>query len=402
MGAPRCRVQVVSCGRGTMSFEEIGDEPALGAPGMTSRQRLLAAYQRQPVDRLPLRVWGVHALDEAWVAGRDPSYRPVIEATLAHGDFVGSWGPGQGLFYSAAECPTSTSTDDRGDWVLHRTTVHTPAGDLHWAYQASKSGLPGMQTEFMVKQLADLDCVRSVPYEPLRPDCAGFFAAQTALGERGVVHCVVPNAISMLHELMGSERFAVWSLDERSRLLAMLETFHQRCLDLLRYLLDQGVGPVFTMYGAEYVAPPLHGPRDFHEFSARTDSEMARLIHERGGLLHIHCHGPLGAVLEQFAELGCDCLHPVEPPPMGDVTLAQAVQRIGHRTCLEGNIQIGDLYAGRTEDIVAQVRHNIEVTGCRGYVLSPTASPHTPVLEPLTVRNYLAMIETAVEYGRVE
>ncbi len=368
---------------------------------MTSRERLLAAYQRLPVDRLPVRVWGVHALDEAWVAAQDESYRPVLEATLAHGDFVGNWGPGQGMFYSAAECPADTATEDRGDWVLHRTTVHTPGGDLQWAYQASKSGLPGMQTEFMVKALADLDKVLSLPYEPLRPDCGGFHAAAERLGERGVAHCHLPNAVSLLHELMGSERLAVWSLEHRSRLLEVHEVCHQRCLDLLRWLLDQGVGPVFTLFGAEYVAPPLHGPRDFRDFSTRTDAEMARLIHDRGGLLHIHCHGPVGAVLEQFAELGCDCLHPIEPPPMGDVTLAEAVRRLGHRTCLEGNIQIGDLYAGRTAEVIAQVRHNIEITACRGYILSPTASPHTPVLEPLTVRNYLAMIKTAAEYGRV-
>jgi hypothetical protein len=369
---------------------------------MTSRERLLAAYRRQPVDRLPLRVWGVHALDEAWVASRDPSYRPVIEATLARGDFVGSWGPGHGTFYSATECPLDSISEDRTDWTLTRYTIRTPAGDLQWAFQSSKSGMPGMQTEFVVKEIGDLERVLSVPYEPLRPDCAGFFAAVEALGERGVVHCVIPNAVSMLHGVMGSERFAVWSIEQRPRLLAALAVFHQRCLDLLRHLLARGVGPVFTLYGAEYVAPPLHGPRDFHDFSARPDADMAQLIHGHGGLLHIHCHGPLNAVLEQFAELGCDCVHPVEPPPMGDVTLADAVRRIGHRTCIEGNIQIGDLYAGRTDDLIAQVRRNIEVTGCRGYVLSPTASPHTPVLEPLTVRNYLAMIETAVEYGRVD
>jgi hypothetical protein len=368
---------------------------------MTSRERLLAAYQRQPVDRLPIRVWGVHGLDEEWVAACDPSYRPVIEATLAHGDFVGHWGPSQGTFYSAVECPVDTVTEDRGSWTLGVYTVHTPGGDLRWAFQSSKSGLPGMQTEFMVQEIGDLDKVLSVPYEPLCPDCSGFPAVVAAMGERGVVHCGIPNAVSMVHTLMGSERFALWSLTDRPRLLQVLQVFHERCLDLLRHLLDQGVGPVFGLYGAEYVAPPLHGPRDFWEFSAATDAEMARLIHDRGGLLHIHCHGPLGAVLEQFAELGCDCLHPVEPPPMGDVTLADAVRRIGHRTCIEGNLQIGDIYAGRTADVVAQVKRNIELTGCRGYVLSPTASPYTPTLADLTVRNYLAMIETAAEYGRV-
>jgi hypothetical protein len=37
------------------------------------------------------------------------------------------------------------------------------------------------------------------------------------------------------------------------------------------------------------------------------------------------------------------------------------------------------------------------VTGEQGYILCPTASPHTPVLSELTVRNYLAMIKAGVE-----
>ena len=113
--------------------------------------------------------------------------------------------------------------------------------------------------------------------------------------------------------------------------------------------------------------------------------------------MHIHCHGPLSAVLEDFIEIGANCLHPLEAPPMGDVTLAEAKRRIGHAICLEGNLQIGDIYAGKTADIVAQVKHNIEVTGGRGYILCATASPHTPTLSDLTVKNYLAMIEAAVQ-----
>lgn len=366
---------------------------------MTSRERLLAAYRCQPVDRLPLRVWGMQVWNEEWLATKDESFAPVLEATREHGDFVDSWGAGGGLFYSASTCPSDTQTEDRGEWVRHTITHHTPKGDLTWAYHSSKRGHPGMQMEFMVKDLGDFDKVLSVPDEPLRPDCSGFAAKVEAMGERGVVACGLPNAVTMLHSLMGSERFAIWTIEQRPRMLELLQIFHGRCLDFLRHLLDNGVGPVFTMSGAEYVAPPLHGPRDFHDFSARTDAEMADLIHARGGLLHIHCHGPLNAVLEQFAELGCDCVHPIEPPPMGDVTIEDAYRRIGGRVCIEGNIQIGDIYVGKTADVVAQVKHNIAVTGCRGYVLSPTASPYTPSLEPIAVRNYLAMIETAVEYG---
>lgn len=361
---------------------------------MTSRERLLAAYRLQEVDRVPMHIRGVRPWDEAWVSSRDASYGPLIEAVAEHGDYVDSWGAGGGRFYTVSDAYTAEAyQEDRDDWVANYTIHHTPGGDMRTMHLSSKRGLPGMQMEFMVKSLEDLDKVLSVPYVPARPDCSGFFEKTEKMGERGIVWCALPNAISMVHNIMGSELMAIWSVTERPRILELIRVFHERCLNLLHYLLEQGCGPIFAMSGEEYVTPPMHSPRDFREFVVEPEQELAAAIHAAGKLLHIHCHGPISGVLEDFMALGADCLHPIEPPPMGDVTIDEAKRRIGHRICIEGNIQIGDLYAGDTAELVAQVRHNLDVTGGRGYIVCPTASPHTAVLTDLTVRNYLAMIE---------
>jgi hypothetical protein len=360
---------------------------------MTSRERLLAALRLEPVDRVPLHIRGVRPWDQPWVESRDPSYAPLIAAVAEHGDYIDWWHASAGTFYTATPVPTDGWTEDRDDWVAHYTLTHTPGGDLRTMFLSSKRGLPGMQMEFMVKELDDLDKVLSVPYEPARPDCSGFFTQTAAMGERGLVMCGLPNAISMMHDLMGSERLALWSITERERILDLLWLFHGRCLDCVQYLVSQNVGPCFAMLGEEYVTPPLHSPVDFREFAVEPEQELAEVIHNAGHLLHIHCHGPLSAVLEEFAVLGADCLHPLEAPPMGDVTLEDAKRRIGACICLEGNIQIGDIYAGKTADVVAEMKHNLKVTGGQGYIVCPTASPHTTVLNELTVRNYLALIE---------
>lgn len=363
---------------------------------MTSRERLLAAFQLQPVDRVPIQIRGVRAWDQAWCESRHSSYRPLIDAVTAHGDYEEVVGFASGDFCSAAQLPTDSWTEERGDWVAHFRVVHTPRGDLRTVSMASKSGMPGMQTEFMVKSLDDFDKVLSVPYEPVLPDLTPYFDKDRDMADRGIVLCDLPTPITLLHTLMGSERLAIWSLTDRDRLLELLWTLQRRCLDTLDHALAQGVR-LFAMVGEEYVTPPLHSAKDFRAFAVEPEVEYGRRIHAAGGLLHIHCHGPLAAVLEDFIEIGANCLHPLEAPPMGDVTIEEAKRRIGHAICLQGNIQIGDIYAGKTADLVAQVKHNLEVTGGQGYSLCPTASPHTPVLEDLTVRNYLAVIEAALD-----
>ncbi len=123
-------------------------------------------------------------------------------------------------------------------------------------------------------------------------------------------------------------------------------------------------------------------------------------MHEAGCLLHVHCHNKLNAVLEDLAEVGWDVAHPLEPPPMGDVELAEAKRRIGDRVCLEGNIQIGELYGSPTERVVELVTEAMEAgKPGGGFILCPSASPHTPTLSHLTVDNYLTMIEVGRRLG---
>ncbi|MGQ9733201.1 MAG: uroporphyrinogen decarboxylase family protein [Candidatus Zipacnadales bacterium] len=366
---------------------------------MTSRQRLLAAMQRKDVDRVPLHVRGVNFWDERWVATRDESYRPLIDAVAEYSDpFIG-WSLGGGpLLTAAQEVWVETEVRRGEDWDEHITTLHTPAGALRARHLSSNRGLPGLQVEHYVKDLEDLQKVTAVPFEPLTPKVSGFFELQHQIGERGLVTCDFVNPLAHLHALVGSELLGLWSRTERKAVVHFIGEWTDRLKMLIRSLLDRGVGPVFRTLGHEFAIPPLMSPADFREFCVIPEAPIYEMIHQQGGLVHVHCHGPMDKVLESFLDLRCDCLHPVEPPPMGDIELADAKARIGHRICLEGNFQIGDLYAAPTAQVIEKTRAALQAGGPTGFILCPTASPYTTRLSDLTVRNYLAMIETAVKH----
>ncbi len=369
---------------------------------VTSRDRIMAAILNQTPSELPINVWGVPVWDQEWVRTRHPSYGPVIEVTREYGDWFANWTPPRGTFLSSVEVPTSTQTVESGDWIDTIVTLDTPGGDLTARYRSSKRGLPGLQIEYFVKDLEDVEKVLTVPYErPQPPDPSGFFALQQSIGDRGVVLAGVgANPIMHVQQLMGSELLAIWSVEQRGVVMRLLEVFLERCLDHVEAMIAAGVGPIFSTLGQEFVTPPLHSARDFHEFCTVPDRQIADRIHQAGGLLHVHCHGPLTRVLEEFVGLA-DVLHPVEAPPQGDVPLAEAKRRIGQHICLEGNIQIGDIYALPTPQLVELVKRAIDDGAPGGgFILCPTASPYTEVLTDLTVRNYVALVETAVEYGR--
>jgi hypothetical protein len=366
---------------------------------MTSRERVLAAMRRQQPDRVPINMRGVQVWDQEWMAARDPSYGPLIEAVQEHCDIIPVAGVGgtYHLFLTAASDEiTEHHTLEAGEWTIQRVVVHTPKGDLTEDTWESKLDYLPMTKKRLVETPEDAERVLSIAYQRPHLDVSDYLRLRREWPDN-VVMCMITEAAEQVHELVGTETFAYWWTEHRELLFRLREAFEQRCLDVLDFVLEAGVGPVLATNGCEQVAPPIFSPQTYREFVLPAFGELCRRIHDAGGLLHVHCHNRLSAVLEDLVAAGWDVTHPVEPPPMGDVVLADAKRRVGRDLCLEGNLQIGELYAAPTEALVHLVKETMrDGKPGGGFILCPSASPHTRTLSDLTVRNYLAMIETGV------
>lgn len=366
---------------------------------MTSKQRVLTAMRRQQPDRVPINVRGVRAWDRDWVESRDPSYRPVIEAVQAHCDLIpvssvgGNWSH---FLTTAANEMVETKLIDQGEWTIVRTFIHTPQGDLFQDVWESKVGHLPLTRKHFVETPEDAARFLSIPY--VKPDYdLSRYSQLCADWPENAVMLFLPQAPEIVYDLLGTETLAYWWMEHRDLLFRLREAFQERVLDLVDTALELDAGPLFGCNGSEDVAPPMHSAETHREFALRSFPEMTARIHARGGLLHVHCHNRVNALLEGFVAAGWDAVHPLEPPPMGDVVLAEAKRRVGKDLCLEGNLQIGDLYGAPTEMVVRAVEEAFAAAKPGGgFILCPSASPHTPKLTDLTVQNYLAMIETAV------
>jgi uroporphyrinogen-III decarboxylase len=99
--------------------------------------------------------------------------------------------------------------------------------------------------------------------------------------------------------------------------------------------------------------------------------------------------------------MGTDSLNPLEPPPLGDVILADAKQRIGDRVCLVGNIQYEELAAATEEEVDGMVRRAIEQGAPGGgFILALCAAPYEVPIPPRTAKNLIRYMQAGVEYGR--
>jgi uroporphyrinogen-III decarboxylase len=193
---------------------------------------------------------------------------------------------------------------------------------------------------------------------------------------------------------------ALWSISNREGLFRLLDVFARRSELFIKALLEENVGPVFSTLGMEQAVPPWLRESDFDEFVTHYDERLWSLIRNEDGLLHVHCHGNLKKTAEKFINMGANCLHPVESPPMGDLELREAKKIFAGKICIEGNIQTDDIYREDEEGIRELVKEAISDAGAGGgFVLCPTASPIPPIIEDKVLQNYLALIEAGLDYG---
>ncbi|MDD5483481.1 MAG: uroporphyrinogen decarboxylase family protein [Kiritimatiellae bacterium] len=209
------------------------------------------------------------------------------------------------------------------------------------------------------------------------------------------------NPAGFVAELTGSEQFALMTISDRDILHALCERRMQNIIRLVKFLLEHKVGPFFSMLGEEYVVPPLHGPDDFNDFNARYDKPIIDLLHEAGGRIHIHSHGRIKTVFSQFVAMGTDVLHPFEPPPMGNITAAEAKEMARGKMCLEGNIQIAAMYEKKPEEIRAETEKLIRdaFDDRKGLIVCPTASPYIRGAGEKCFPQFKAMIDAVTAYG---
>lgn len=368
---------------------------------MTSRGRLLAALRGGTPDRVPVWAWGIHP----WLGEVHPSIQPVVDAYLDRADLMHWWSPGAGTFLSASDQVSVTSEirpSRHSGYQEHLTVFATPRGNLVQASHVSADGKPGYRSKYLLETEQDVGKLLSIPYVPPRPDCSGFRGLRDDMGDRGLVMVAVPSdPMYSINNLMGSATFAIWSVEKRRLIEELVAEFLRRLRDWVTWVVSQGVGPLFGYVGPELCIPPLQSPADFEEWVVGPDREINDIIRASGGIVLVHCHGRMGPVLEGFVRMHADALHPIEPPPMGDVTLAEAKQRVGSDLCIVGNVQEHDIETMPTPEFREMVRETVR-TGMPGggFVLSPTATPFGwPTMEPLARENWIAMLDTALSAG---
>jgi len=320
---------------------------------MTRRERLIRLFKGEAVDRPGIKLWSL-------TSGQTllhPDYRPVYELGMQVTEI-----------FDGGSCPFNCvlgyehgriSQERRQiseEWDEDITTLETGGKKLRSVYRRSRENKPGYTMEHFVKDEDDLLAILNMPYNTYPADLARYGQAVARVGDDGIAMYGLTHPAYAMYDLMGSETLAYMTVESHSLLERTVELFSDRLLAHVGKLLDAGLVRdgeflAFGWVGPELFIPPLISPSDFDCFCSAYDKKLIDLIHDAGAYAWVHCHGKVRDFLKRFVSMGCDMLNPIEPPPMGDVSLREAFSIVGGKMALEGNIQIGDIMTATPDEI---------------------------------------------------
>lgn len=371
---------------------------------MTRRERLMSSLLGKPVDRPPVNFYEINGFDEnpadasPYNIYAHPSWKPLLDLTRTRTDTIVMRNVGIRNAQPHAHAPfTTVVTEETPTCRLVTRTVRACGRVLTERTREDRDVRTVWTLEHLLKDADDLRAWLSLPPPVFsgEPDTQRVLETEAALGDAGIVMIDTADPICCAAQLFEMGTYTIMATTEPELFQETLARFAAVLQPRTEAIARALPGRLWRIYGPEYASVPYLSPRLFHDYVVRHDKPMVEAIQRHGGYARLHCHGNLKAILDNMVSTGCSALDPLEPPPQGDITLAEVRRRYGRNLTLFGNLEISDIESLTTAEMEQKVHTAIgEGTGGegRGFVLMPTACPYGRVLPDQTLRNYEAIV----------
>ncbi len=364
---------------------------------MTSKQRFLAALQRQQPDRLPVTT---HHLMTSFLAktNHDMSTQEFFDRfELDPILWIAPMKPATGQYFDP-EHPSADLTvfgearrivsdqwrvyseDLPGhEFATTRFNYVTPKGTLTSVVQSNEHTT--WVTEYPIKRKEDIELIAEFMPVPVC-DVEAVNKAADSFGSRGLVRGA-GLYFDIFYGQPGCWQDAACLMDIQELILATFDD-PDWVHELLAILQGMKKTYIASLKGARYDLIELGGgaasstvisPKVFDRFVARYDGELIDAFHAAGQRVVYHTCGGMMPLLEHVVSMQPDAMETFTPPAMGaDVDLAEAKRRIGDKVCLIGGFDQFHFFVGCTpEETRAEVRRCFEAAGGGGgYILCPS------------------------------
>jgi uroporphyrinogen-III decarboxylase len=210
------------------------------------------------------------------------------------------------------------------------------------------------------------------------------------------VHGEVFSPVSQLCEAVGVDEALMALKTDPGRVKACLDALCAGTIELMAGHVAAGADAVLV--SSAYAGRGLLSPRQYREFVLPCEARVVSGFKARcpGTPVYTHTCGAIGDRLELVLETGTDGIDTLDPPPLGDVDLAEAKRRVGGRVFLKGNVDpVGTVLLGSPEGVRADAARRIAIGAPGGGYILSTACSVPPAAPPDNVRQLRAAADSA-------
>ncbi|MEI6500102.1 MAG: uroporphyrinogen decarboxylase family protein [Armatimonadota bacterium] len=380
---------------------------------MTSRERLLTALRNGIPDRVPvapdismyvpMRYSGC-TLQDFWTGPKNglPHWQAYLDAADHYG--LDAWTApvfGLPLIYedSPVEWRHESRVDPVRDVLVSTAVVRTPAGDLTQETVCYRGDQPSATVKLIKDLPRDLPRFRYTQPLPRALDVATLDTYRNACQQRG-------HAFGVTIPYPGYHMWSYWVQGGVATLAYAAQDTPAVLDEWLEWDLERGTREVelalqagldFILFGGSgtiTMASPALAERcaipALKRWSAMAKAaDLPTMLHSCGKTR------ALADLLVAHTDVGM--LNPVEPPPMGDVDLAELKETHGQRLALMGNLHTTDvMLLGSVQDVRRESLKAIRAAGANGGFILSTGDQcgrDTPD------ENLREMVRVAAEFG---
>jgi uroporphyrinogen-III decarboxylase len=365
---------------------------------LSSRERLTRLLNKQEIDRVPIwLLFPYHKYGSYVDVYNIPCYKRITDYIEKYCDTFDRRSYDTGFCYNANPGIISSWNERKdGNNTCIEYTVEYKGLKLN---KYTSRGPDGTKVKYLVDDIDDLEKILSIPYAAPRPVLDSYYKEKEELGDRGLMMVNLTDPLGPLYSIMSAGDFSMATATDYGKLIEFTDAMNERVMSYTRYLLENDVGEVFFIIGAEFAGPPLVSPERFNELSARYVKGIVDLIREYGKKSIVHYHGNLYKILDGIKYINPDGLHTIEAPPIGDCTISQAREVLGEMVLI-GNIQYDDLAHCNSTQIEDLVKSVMDEGKSDRLILSPTAGPYEELIPQKMIDNYIRFIDAGIKYGK--
>lgn len=369
----------------------------------TPKQRMLNAYQGIASDRAPVapefwyyypaKILGMKMVD----LQREIPHWQVLQQIFTKYETEG-WG----VFFPEPNNPEFEKKVDFKNITENRyleTTSYRFRGKTLTMEKKYDDHEPSWVTKYIANNFDDIKlCIDMLLSPDYTYDFIKMNEAHTSVGEDYLLELWLGLPFfDFIAELIGFENAVMILFQEDAQLLLEIrERYLEHKISLIRQVCEHTPYEAFVV-GCSASCNSLLGYSMWKEWDKPFLKEIAEEVHKHGKLIHIHFHGKSIEAVEDFVDIGLDCVCPFERPPGGDIEGKAGLEKV--RTLLDGRVTMNgnvhtveSLIRGTADDVRKEVNEIKEVfDGTNRYIIGTGDQVGVETPE----ENMVAMIEEA-------